>query len=78
MNQKCPYCGNELEEGSLRSRGGNYFLPAEERVPILFTKKAMKNKKAIILTPDFLSVSTADWPQAYTCRDCKKIIIPYE
>ena len=26
----CPYCGQEMEKGTLHSRGGNYFLPDGE------------------------------------------------
>ena len=30
MEEKCPWCGGELEQGSFRSGGGgNYFLPEE-------------------------------------------------
>lgn len=75
--QLCPYCGNPLEEGTLRSRGGNFYLPKNESVPLLYSKREMTKKRAIHLPPDFLS-SAPQWPHAYVCRKCKKIIIPYE
>ncbi len=73
----CPYCGNPLEEGTLRSRGGNFFLPKYESVPRLYSKRKMKEKKAIHLPPDFLALSP-QWPHAYVCRNCQIMIIPYE
>ncbi|WP_081460100.1 PF20097 family protein [Tepidanaerobacter acetatoxydans] len=75
--QTCPYCGNPLEEGTLRSRGGNFYLPAGESVPILYSKQAMNKKGAIRLAPNFLSLAP-QWPHAYVCRNCKIIIILYE
>ena len=38
---KCPYCGNEMELGKLRSRGGVFFLPDGEKTPKLYTQKQM-------------------------------------
>jgi len=75
--QLCPYCGKPLEEGTFRSRGGNYYLPKDESAPLLYSKQAMSKKGAIPLLPDFLS-STPQWPIAYLCRNCKRIILPYD
>ena len=75
--QLCPYCGKPLEEGIFRSRGGNYYLPKDESAPFLYSKQAMIKKGAIQLLPDFVS-SAPQWPLAYVCRNCKKIILPYE
>lgn len=75
---KCPYCSNELEKGSFRSRGGNYFLPDGEKNPAFFSEKAFKKCRAIPLPPDFISYGQPQYPLAYVCRNCKKIIISYE
>ncbi|MGI6142128.1 MAG: PF20097 family protein [Caldicoprobacterales bacterium] len=72
----CPWCNEQLELGVFRSRGGNYFLPLGESVPITYSKSAMSKKRAIPLPPSSLSLPP-DWPEAYVCRRCKKIIIPY-
>lgn len=76
--QVCPHCGEMIEKGTLRSRGGNYFLPEGEKTPALYTEKAMNMKSAVMLPPDSLSLGTPKWPDAYLCRNCKLIIIPYE
>lgn len=79
--QTCPYCGNVLEKGTFRSRGSNYFLPADEKAPICYIQKAMDKKRAIMLPPDPLEVrlpNDISWSEAYVCRICKIIIVPYE
>lgn len=74
--KRCPWCRNELEEGIFRSRGGNYFQPINESAPWLYTKKLADKHKGIMLKPDPTS-PTVEFPKAYTCRNCKRIIIPY-
>lgn len=76
--QKCPYCGDDIEKGAFRSRGGNYFLPDGEKTPSLYSEKAMAKRRAVSLPPDFLSLGTPQWPNAFLCRNCKIMIIPYE
>ena len=77
-NQTCPYCGRELEQGTFHSRGGNYFLPNGEKTPSFYTEKATEKRKAILLPPDAFSAERPQYPDAYLCRACQKIIIPYE
>jgi len=77
----CPYCNRKLTEGSLRSRGCNYFLPLGENVPLVFSEKALLKKNAIPLPPDPYStelfMSELDYPKAFACSNCRKIIIEY-
>lgn len=75
----CPYCGKEMEKGTLHSRGGNYFLPDGESSPIstLPGKRYFQKSNAISLPPGLWELSPT-WPVAYCCRDCKKIIIEYQ
>ncbi len=77
----CPYCGAELESGTLRSRGGNYFLP-EGVSPCkisFYTEKFIRKANAVALPPSPYDVSAQpEWPAAHCCRSCKKIIIDYE
>ena len=78
--RKCPNCGGEIEKGTFRSRGGNFFLPEGEKTPLWFTEKSMAKRNAIYLPPYFyetLSI-TVEWPEAYACRNCKIVIFPYE
>ena len=75
----CPWWGREMEQGELHSRGGTYFLPEGEKTPKLYTESSMKKKNAILFPPD---VNSLDWhpdvPVAYVCRQCHKLVIPYE
>ena len=73
---KCPYCGKEMEKGELRSRGGLFFLPEGEGLPKLYTKREMEKHNAVYLPPYLLDVK-AEFPTAYLCRDCSKIVIEY-
>lgn len=75
---RCPYCGDEMIKGTFRSRGGNYFLPDGEKTPILCTAKSMQKRNAIQLPPSLLNLGNdIDWPVAYACRSCRKIILDY-
>ena len=39
---KCPFCGEEMRQGKLRTRGENYFVPDSCKTPVLYTKKSIK------------------------------------
>ena len=72
----CPYCGSDMEKGEIKSRGGMFFLPEGESIPKLYTKSEMKKYRAIHLPPYMLD-SKPEYPTAYVCRACSKIIIEY-
>lgn len=72
---KCPYCNNEMDKGKLRSKGGVYFLPDGEKTPLLYTEQEMKKRNAVYLPP--YMVGPAEYPTAYICRVCSKIMIYY-
>lgn len=77
MSTKCPICLNELENGTLRSRGLTYFLPNGQKPVRLFTHREMVNKKAV----DIRAEETGDvgaWPRAKICRSCRMIFVPYQ
>ncbi len=72
MNQKCPYCGNEMESGYIQCRDG-----------ITWTKK-----KCLVASLSTLSRSAVhmgvhrgpfagDIVSAQHCANCKKVIIDY-
>jgi len=73
---KCPYCQREMEKGQLRSRGGLYFLPDGEKAPKLYTEKEIKKHNAVYLPPYMMSV-VPEYPDAYICRNCTKIVIDF-
>lgn len=55
---KCPFCGKEMQQGKLRTRGDNYFVPNGCKVPMLYTKKSMENAGATLVSPTALARST--------------------
>jgi hypothetical protein len=74
----CPFCSKEMEEGTLRSRGGNYFLPDGQKEPWLYREKSFDRVNAVALPPSPYTMSfQPEWPKAYCCRECHKIIIDY-
>lgn len=78
----CPYCGKEMEKGTLRSGGGNYFLPDGKKPSWMRfpTIGYIERTRSIALPPDpwDMDLFANEWPVAYCCRDCKKIIIEYQ
>lgn len=81
MSEKCPWCGGELEQGRLRSNGGNYFLPDGQKPCIMrfYTQAYIEKVNAIALPPDPYSglFDEMIWPKACACRSCQKIVISY-
>lgn len=75
--KKCPYCGEKLEEGTLRGRGGNFFLPLDGKAPLTYSRKAMEKQGAVLLPPSNYSLYPKR-PTAFVCRGCKMILLPFE
>ena len=73
---KCPCCGHTMEQGQLRSKGGLFFLPDGEKPPKLYTESEMQKHRAVYLPPYLTSV-VAEYPTAYLCRPCSKIVMDY-
>lgn len=71
---KCPICGHEMELGKLRSRGGVFFLPNGEKTPKLYTHKEMAKHRAVSFPP-FVLDFFPEYPDAYVCRNCRKLIM---
>ena len=66
----------EMEKGKLRSRGGVFFIPDEEKLPKLYAKNEMKKHNAVYLPP-YMNSGRVEYPIAYNCRTCSKIVIEY-
>ena len=65
-----------MDKGELRSRGGVYFLPNGEKIPLLYTEREMKKRNAVYLPP-YVTEYPSVYPTAYICRSCSKIVIDY-
>lgn len=55
---KCPFCGKEMQQGKLRTRGDNYFVPNGCKALMLYTKKAWKTQAQLWSPPTALARST--------------------
>jgi len=65
-----------MEEGRLRASPKSYFLPLGEKKPI--NPHILNDSKAISFAPPPMSISaSADYPIAFVCRSCKKLIMPF-
>ncbi len=73
---RCPYCNSDMEKGQLKSKGGVFFLPDGEKSPKLYTKSQMMKHRAVYLPP-YVNFFSAEFPTAYICRMCSKIVIDY-
>ena len=73
---KCPFCNEEMEKGELRSKGGAYYLPEGEKVPLLYTEHEMEKRSAVYLPP-YMTEQPPVYPTAHICRSCSKIVIDY-
>lgn len=72
---KCPFCGEEMQPGKLRTRGYNYFVPDGCKTPSLYTEKSMEKAGAIPVSPDAVGAACeANWNTAFLCPKCRKYI----
>ena len=72
----CPVCSGPLTEGKLHSRGGNFFLPDGEKLPITYAKDSIERHNGVKLPPD--SFGGGGLPSCTLCRTCRLIFLPYE
>lgn len=75
---KCPFCGKEMQQGKLRTRVDNYFVPNGCKVPMLYTKKSMENAGATLVSPDCTgAIYEENWQTTFLCIGCRKIIADF-
>lgn len=66
-----------MEKGVLRSRGAMFFCPEGKRVPV-YARRFLQKAAAVVLPPSPWSPEwKQDWPEAWCCRNCKTLVIPY-
>ena len=67
-----------MQQGKLRTRGENYFIPKGNKTPMLYTKKGMDKAGAILVSPDCVSANYEEnWQTAFLCKECRKIIVGF-
>lgn len=69
---KCPYCGEEMERGYIKSGRSIYWGKDELVDPIYYPNDIKINKFS--LGDLFRGYSV----EAYHCSSCKKIVVSYE
>lgn len=69
---KCPYCGNEMEQGFIQSPQEISWKKGDKRP---FLGRAQFHEGSVILSE--LSFMKGSAVTAFLCRDCKKVIIDY-
>ena len=75
---RCPFCGKEMQQGKLRTRGENYFIPNGNKTPMLYTKKSMDKAGAILVSPDCVCANhEVNWQTAFLCEECRKFIADF-
>ena len=67
-----------MQQGKLRTRGDNYFIPDGWKTPMLYTQKSMDKAGAILISPDILSANyETNWQTTFLCKNCRKAIIDF-
>lgn len=74
---KCPACNHEMELGNLCARGGGgmYWLPKNETIKLLVSKRRIEKHGGELLV-DTNNMGAVKHP-AHICRLCKKILIEF-
>ena len=73
----CPYCGQEMEDGTLWTRGISFFLPHDTKPPAILTKGSLDGAGFISFPPYPGFLGGSDRPTAFICRSCKTLIMPF-
>lgn len=74
----CPYCGGKMVSGELRNRGFVFFRPDGQKLHFAMTKKQLRKKGAVIIPPFIVDSFFTEYPAAYVCRKCRKLIMDYD
>ena len=81
---KCPYCGEEMEKGTIYGRkdAGLPWYPENEKAPAWISESAVAKRNGLLLGKDgifpqsTLSLKNAKL-ETHICRKCRKGIISY-
>ena len=69
----CPYCGEEMETGSIRSRDELFWHPGTKKNFFGLGDRGKSYRGAVILSK--FNPWKGSRVTAYLCRDCDKVII---
>lgn len=76
---ECPYCGAEMEKGSLQTQGGDglFYMPRNKKYGMFPTHKSVEKKGGVILDGPYMFRFNYVDVTCFICKACKKIIIQY-
>lgn len=72
--EKCPYCGGDLEKGTIQNGRRDlliYYLPPEKNLPWLVTEKSIEKCGGIPLGGNNYEYWKSSKADAYICRKCR-------
>lgn len=67
---KCPFCGEEMEKGSIYGRrdSGLLWLPCKEKPPQILTEASVKKRNGLFIgKKPFPEITRLDF---FVCRNC--------
>ena len=76
---KCPFCGEEMEQGVLYTENsrGLCFLPPDVFLGCFDTKKSLEKQGGIVLDGPYRARFNETQLPAQACRKCRKIVLDY-
>ena len=76
---KCPFCGEEMEQGVLYTENsrGLCFLPPDVFLGCFDTKKSLEKQGGIVLDGPYRARFNETQLPAQVCRRCLKIVLDY-
>lgn len=73
----CPWCGGELERGYLLHSGA-CFVPEGEKPSMFYSRASLEKHRNVMIPPNPNRLKLdVEWPDAWLCRTCQKIIVDY-
>lgn len=75
---KCPYCGEEMEQGILRANGNIHWMPLNAKEPLIYSREKYEKQRAVLFPPYWNDKNLCNEETiAFTCLKCKKMIVDF-
>ncbi|MEG0751910.1 MAG: PF20097 family protein [Oscillospiraceae bacterium] len=77
-SMKCPYCGEEMEQGILRANGNIRWMPLDAKEPLIYSREKYEKQQAVLFPPYWSDKSwCCEETIAFACCKCKKMIVDF-